>query len=61
MNKLERLLKKVDQHNDPAIGTIESYKEECRQLGSWVYLLWRRGDLKRDVANMKLKGGMKSE
>lgn len=50
MNKLERLLIEVNKAND---GTLEEYRDSIHKLGVWVFVLWWKGNLKRDVNNLK--------
>jgi len=45
MTKLERLLRKMDEQNNPNVGTVESFRKTENDVGEWVYRLWTRGKL----------------
>ena len=49
MTKLQRLIKKCIEQNNPNSGTAESFNSALKDLGRWVLTLYSNGRLKFDI------------
>ena len=52
MTKLERLLKRVDELNDPKVGALETWRRASIELSNHVVKLWKLGRI--DPSKIKL-------